>query len=226
MPNKLISEATTPDGEKISLTQEGADYVVRIRGELLMSSRQTGSEEEMADMALSMLPTDKAQSPNILIGGLGLGFTLRAVLDLASSNSTITVLELIHDIVEWNRTILAPYSLHALDDPRVSVEVGDIVEYLSVVNQAFDTIILDIDNGPEAFTVESNQLLYSAAGLKRLYRALKTNGVIILWSAFKSASFEKKLKTAGFSAKSVTVRARAKARKGARHTLFIAKKHA
>lgn len=224
MSSKLIAEAATPEGEKISLTQEGADYVVRIRGELLMSSRQTGSEQEMAKTALACLTGGKARDAKILIGGLGLGFTLRAVLNIAGPNSNVTVIELISDVVEWNRTILAPCSEHALDDPRVTVHVGDIVDYLASGEQRFDAIILDIDNGPEAFTVDSNDYLYSVNGLSSLHGALQTNGVMVLWSAFKSTSFEKRLKAAGFNAKSLTVRARTKARKGAKHTLFVASK--
>lgn len=224
MPSKLIAEAATPEGEKISLTQEGSDYVVRIRGELLMSSRQTGSEEEMANIALKSLAVGKANGAKILIGGLGLGFTLRAVLNIAGPNSEVTVVELIDEVVEWNRTILAPCSEHALNDPRVAVQIADIVDYLALGSRKFDAIILDIDNGPEAFTVDSNHHLYSVSGLSNVYEALKINGVMILWSAFKSTSFEKRLKAAGFDAKSTTVRARAKARKGAKHTLFVASK--
>jgi spermidine synthase len=185
---------------------------------MLMGSRCSGSEQAMAQLAF---PAGAAvNAARILIGGLGMGFTLRAVLDRVGAAARITVVELLADVVHWNRGPLAAFAGHALDDARVSVHVGDLLDVLAGGEQSFDAILLDIDNGPQAFTVRSNERLYRADGLALLFRALRAGGVAVLWSAFSSPAFERRLRRAGFDARSVAVRARAG--KGARHTLFAA----
>lgn len=217
MPRELIAQSQTPDGESLTLTKEDAHHVVRIRGELLMSSRLTGSEESLAALAFEHIPL--VSKPKILVGGLGLGFTLRAILNTFSLEAEVTVVELFEEVVNWNRGVLAGYAQHALEDPRVTVVLRDLVDYLQPETRTFDAIVLDIDNGPEAFTVAANNRLYSEAGLTTLFNSLSPEGVMLLWSAFKSSGFEKKLNAAGFAANKVAVRARAK--KGARHTVFL-----
>jgi spermidine synthase len=221
---ELIAESTTPDGESLTLSVEHGEYVVRVRGETLMSARLSGSEQAMAKLALDAGAL-KGES-RILVGGLGMGFTLRAVLDQAQAGARIRVVELLADVVQWNRGPLASLARNPLDDPRVSVRVGDLLDYLAgcvADNTAgYDAILLDIDNGPEAFTVAGNDRLYRSAGLALLHGALRDDGVMIVWSAFRSTSFEKRLRQAGFAARTVTVRARADVAKGARHTLFVA----
>ncbi|MEX2479450.1 MAG: spermidine synthase [Gammaproteobacteria bacterium] len=217
---EILVEATTPDGEPLTLTAEDGEHVVRVRGQTLMSSRCSGSEQVMATLACAQgVPMDNAR---ILVGGLGLGFTLRAVLDQAGTTTRITVVELLALVVDWNRGPLGSCAGRPLDDPRVSVHVGDLLDYLAVGGHGFDAILLDIDNGPEAFTVRSNERLYHPPGLALLRRALRAGGVLVVWSAFRSRAFEQRLRQAGFEARSVTTRARAAVGKGRRHTLFVA----
>jgi spermidine synthase len=216
----LIAESLTPDQERLTLTLEEGHHVVRVRGELLMSSRISGSEEALAKLALS--DSAAGVAPRVLVGGLGIGFTLRAVLDELGPTSQIDVLELLEAVVDWNRGPLAAHAGKPLDDPRVSVIVNDVLAHLAAVNRRYDAIILDIDNGPEAFTVKANGRLYTPAGLATLHAALRPGGVMVLWSAFRSPDFERRLRGAGFSVTTETVRARGAVRKGARHTVFRA----
>lgn len=218
----LIAEATTPDREPLTLTLEAGHHVVRVRGELLMSSRVSGSEEALARLALGEHPPAGAR---VLVGGLGMGFTLRAVLDALGPEATVEVLELLAPVVEWNRSWLASHAGQPLDDPRVNVIVRDVFDHLARAEGArYDAIILDVDNGPEAFTVKANQRLYLPAGLALLHDALRPGGMLVLWSAFQSPAFEKRLRGAGFVVATVTVRARGTVRKGARHTVFTARR--
>ena len=227
---ELIAESTTPDGESLTLTLEHGEYVVRVRNEVLMSARLSGSEQAMATLAADEGALNGAAQ--ILVGGLGMGFTLRAVLDLAQAGARVDVVELLADVVHWNQGLLASFAGHPLDDPRVRVCVADLLDYLAERVEAladadsgrYHAILLDVDNGPEAFTVAGNSRLYRGAGLALLYRALRDDGVLILWSAFRSSGFEKRLRSAGFVARTVSVRARGNTGKGARHTLFVASK--
>ena len=207
----VLAESTTPDRDRLTLTREGREFVVRVRGEALMSTRRSGSEQAMATLALPAgAPSSDAQ---VLIGGLGIGYTLRAVLDHVGPMARVTVLELLGEVVDWNRGPLAACAGYALDDPRVEVRIGDLFDYLfdylAAGTASFDAILLDVDNGPEAFTVRSNERLYQPAGLVALHRALRPGGVLVVWSAFRSQVFERRLQRAGFNARSVPVRARA-----------------
>jgi spermidine synthase len=221
-PRELIAESTTPDGESLTLTLERGEHVVRVRGETLMTARMSGSEQAMATLASQAGKLGEAA--RVLVGGLGMGFTLRAVLDQAALSAKIKVIELLPDVVAWNRGPLASLAQHPLDDPRVDVRTGDLLDCLAESGlgpgSGFDAILLDIDNGPEAFTVRGNDRLYHHAGLALLRGALRDGGVIVLWSAFRSPAFERRLRRAGFEVRTETVRARAG--KGARHTLFFA----
>ena len=220
MPRReLIDSATTPDGEPLTLTVEGAEHVVRVRGEVLMGSRQGGSERAMAELAL---PAGSAA--RVLVGGLGIGFTLRAVLERAGAAARVDVVELFDAVVRWNRGPLARFAGRALDDPRVHVHVGDLLDHLAGAAGAYDAILLDVDNGPEAFTVAANARLYAPPGLALLHGALRARGVAVVWSAFPSRAFQRRLQAAGLDARSVRTRARAEVGKGARHWLFVAEK--
>ena len=216
----LVAESVTPDQESLTLTLEQGHHVVRVRGEILMSSRVSGSEQAMARLAFGERAT--SQISRVLVGGLGMGFTLRAVLDELGPAAEVDVLELLAPVVDWNRGPLAAYAKQPLDDPRVVIIVRDVLAHLAGVAQAYDGIVLDIDNGPEAFTVAANHRLYTPSGLAILYAALRPAGVMVLWSAFRSPPFERLLRAVGFSAISVTVRARGAIGKGARHTVFKA----
>lgn len=214
----LIAESVTPDHERLTLTLEQGQHVVRVRNEVLMSSRVSGSEETLARLALA--EHTREDISRVLVGGLGMGFTLRAVLSQIGPNAKVVVSELLQAIVDWNRGPLGGYAGQPLEDPRVEILVGDVLAHLTTVKQAYDAIVLDIDNGPEAFTIAANNRLYTPSGLATLYAALRSGGVLVVWSAFKSPRFEQRLRGAGFSAESVTVRARGNIAKGARHTVF------
>lgn len=216
----LVAEALTPDQEALTLTLEQGQHVVRVRGEVLMSSRVSGSEAALAKIAFAERAS--AQFSRVLVGGLGMGFTLRAVLDELGPRARIDVLELLAAVVVWNRGPLAAYADAPLDDLRVDVIVQDVFAHLTTVALAYDAIVMDVDNGPEPFTVAANSRLYTPHGLAILYHALRPGGVMVLWSAFRSPRFEQRLRGAGFTATSVTVRARGALGKGARHTVFRA----
>ena len=221
MPTRtLIAESMTPDAERLTLTLEEGHHVVRVRGELLMSSRVSGSEEALAKLALAACTGGAAA--RVLVGGLGIGFTLRAVLDELGPSARVDVLELLEAVVDWNRGPLAAHAGRPLDDPRVTVIVDDVLAHLAAGVQRYDAIVLDVDNGPEAFTVRANGRLYTPAGLATLHAALRAGGVMVLWSAFRSPDFERRLHRAGFRVTVETVRARGAVRKGARHTVFKA----
>ena len=216
----LVAQALTPDHEALTLSLEHGQHVVRVRGEVLMSSRVSGSEAALAKLAFPARPNSKVS--RVLVGGLGMGFTLRAVLDELGPLAQIDVLELLAEVVAWNRGVLAAYAQQPLDDPRVEVIVQDVLAHLATLTLPYDAIVLDIDNGPEPFTVAANSRLYTPHGLALLYGALRAGGVVVVWSAFKSPRFEQRLRNAGFFASSVTVRARGAIGKGARHTVFKA----
>lgn len=217
----LLAESLTPDGEALTLTLEAGHHVVRVRGELLMSSRVSGSEEALARLALDAY--GNTPSLRVLVGGLGMGFTLRALLDALAADARVEVVELLAPVVAWNRGVLASHAGDALKDPRVQVIVGDVVAHLAERTPRYDAIVLDIDNGPEAFTVRANDRLYAAPGLRALYEVLRPGGTLVLWSAFRSPAFERRLRAAGFTVECIPVRARGAVGKGARHTVFRAR---
>jgi spermidine synthase len=215
-----LRTATTPDGEPVTLWQDGDGFVVRVRREVLITSRQHGSEAAMIEAALEQVP----EPTQVLVAGLGMGFTLRAALDRLPPTSHLTVVEIVPEIVEWNQGLLAHLAGHPLDDPRVSVAVDDLSRLVSREPARFHVMLLDIDNGPEAFTVASNDHVYGDAGLTALSRALVDGGVLVVWSAFQSRDFERRLARNGFHAHSKMVRARGAVAKGARHWLYVAVK--
>ena len=219
-PTKLIDEALTPAGETMKLTSRSGYFSVSVGRDLLMSNSEHHSEERMAELALA----DTAAWPEtrVLVGGLGMGYTLRAALDRAGPDGRVVVVELMPAVVKWNRGPLAHLADHPLDDPRVALEVVDIVDYLAARPEPFDGILLDVDNGPEAFTAASNHRIYGRKGLRNLHSALRPGGTLVVWSAFDSPGFVRKLQDAGFAAKAV--RALGRGNKGARHTLFVGRR--
>jgi spermidine synthase len=216
---ELLGSDTTPDGTPVTLHSEAGGFVVRIGNEVLMSSRSHGSEQAMA--AASLEPALRSARPRVLIGGLGMGYTLRATLDVLPRRSEVVVSELLGCVVEWNRGPLATLSSNALADPRVVLEVGDVRRVVAAPRDGFDAILLDVDNGPDAFTIESNSALYGPRGLAALRAALRPGGVLSIWSVSPSRAFEKALATARFAAETVSLPARQGSTKGARHTLFL-----
>ena len=202
----------------MSLTRQGSEYVILASGKPLMSSRMHGSEEALA--ALGCREARTHESPCVLIGGLGMGFTLRATLDVLPAGATIVVAELVSAVVDWNRGPLGHLADHPLKDRRVSIEIGDVAATLRSSARRFDAVLLDVDNGPAAFTASRNTGLYDDDGLAAVRAALKDGGVLAVWSAWDDRRFEQRLRHGGFSVQVERVRARLK-KGGPRHTIFL-----
>jgi len=217
-PQNTLGRATTPDGKELVLYERDGVYSIRVNGLELMSSRAHGSEEALARLTLAEVATS---SPAILVGGLGMGYTLRAVLDVVSKQARIVTAEIFPAVVEWNRAELAELADSPLTDPRVTVEVTDVADVLAGGRSTFDAVLLDVDNGPDAFTISRNKRLYGPEGLGMIRRSLRTRGVLGVWSADPDARFERLLAQAGFKVKVESVRIRP-GRKGPKHTIFIA----
>jgi spermidine synthase len=220
-PWELLGQASTPDGVDLTLTRRDREYVILAGGRSLMSSRMHGSEEALAMLACQALRG--RSEPAVLIGGLGMGFTLRAALDRLPADATVVVCELVPAVVEWNRGPLAPLAGYPLKDRRVSIDVGDVAATLGASRDRFDAVLLDVDNGPAAFTAERNAALYADRGLAAARAALKPGGVLAVWSAWDNRKFEQRLRYGRFDVEVERVRARLR-RGGPRHTIFLGHK--
>ncbi|ANM31914.1 hypothetical protein ABI59_23640 [Acidobacteria bacterium Mor1] len=221
-PRELLASTVTPDGMSMTLTLHAGDYYIDVDGDELMSTRAPGSEQALATLAADEL--NGGAGARVLIGGLGLGFTLEAAREAFPADAKLTVVEYFEIIVDWNRKFsFASTGSDAFEDPRVRVEVDDVVRYLGRC-KPFDAILLDVDNGPDAWTLATNDRLYDHRGLARIDRVLAPGGLLAVWSAAPSRDFESRLQQAGFEARSETVRSRG--RKGQRHTIFLARKPA
>jgi spermidine synthase len=216
-PWKVIDRAPAPGGGELVLHQRGEEFAIRVNGRELMSSRQHGSEEKMAEVACARLAGKK---PRVLVGGLGLGYTVRAALDRLPPGAEVVVSELVPAVIAWNRGVLAPLAGQPLEDPRVKVEAQDVGHLLRQAEAEYDAILLDVDNGPEALTQEENRWLYGERGLTTLRRALKSRGLVVVWSASSDRTFATRMKRAGFDTEVVETPARGKGG-GPMHTLFI-----
>ena len=221
-PTELLGQALAPDGTVLKMVRRGDEYIILANEKSLMSSRMHGSEEALATIGCEEAP--KLVRPRVLIGGLGMGFTLRAALDLLPGDATVVVTELAPAVVEWNRGPLGPLAGHPLEDARVRVEIGDVAATLSSHWGAFDAVLLDVDNGPSAFTQATNAGLYDGRGIAAAYAALKPRGVLAVWSAHEDRKFEERLRRGGFVVDVERVRGRMK--KGARHAIFVGRKAA
>lgn len=218
-PWELLGEARTPDGRLMALTRRGGEYVIHADGRSLMSSRMHGSEEALARSGCRGLA--RSAQPRVLIGGLGMGFTLRATLDALPSEASVVVAELVPAVVEWNRGPLGALAGHPLADRRVRLELADVAAVLRASQGAFDAVLLDVDNGPSAITTESNVGLYDDRGLAAARTALRPEGTLAVWSAREDRKFEQRLRHAGFRVAVERVRGRGK-RGGPRHVVFLA----
>jgi spermidine synthase len=212
-----LGEAEAPGGTTITLTRHDREYLILVDGKPLMSSRMHGSEQALATLGCHDVPPSE---PRVMVGGLGMGFTLRAALDLLPPDAEVVVSELVPAIVEWNRGPLGPLASHPLKDSRVRVEVRDAFETLREHTAAFDAILMDVDNGPAAFTASANASLYSDAGLAAARAALRPGGVLAVWSAWDDRKFQQRLKYGGFEVRVEHVRARLK-KGGPHHTIFL-----
>jgi spermidine synthase len=207
------------NGGEICLYRRGEEYSIRVNGHELMNSRAHGSEEALAELACERITGHG--SPRILIGGLGMGFTLASSLKWLSPGARIVVSELVPAVVKWNRGPLAELSGNPLQDSRVTVSEIDVGQVLKQKKRAYDAILLDVDNGPEGLTRKGNDRLYSQAGLQTSFAALRPEGVLAIWSAAPDRAFARRLRGSGFDVDEVNVRARG-SRGGGRHTIWIA----
>ena len=220
-PFELLGQALAPEGSVIKLMRRGDEHVILADGAILMCSRMHGSEEALAAFACQRARALK--QPSVLIGGLGMGFTLRATLDLLPEDGAVVVAELVPAVVEWNRGPLGPLARHPLKDKRVRVVTEDVFATLSSSRDQFDAVLLDVDNGPAAFTASSNAGLYDNRGIAAAHAALKMEGVLAVWAARDDRKFEQRLRGGGFEVQVRRPRGRLK-KGGPRHTIFLSHK--
>jgi len=222
VPWVLLASTTVPgDGGEMRLYRRGAEYSIRIGPHELMNSRVHASEEALADLACAALADrDRAR---ILIGGLGMGFTLAAVLTHVGPRATVDVAELVPAVVAWNRAEMAAINGAAPAGARVTVRESDVAKVIGAEKNHYDAILLDVDNGPSALTSKANERLYGAAGLKAAHASLRPRGVLAVWSADHDPSFTRRLTQAGFVAEEHPVRARGRAG-GSRFLIWIARR--
>ncbi len=222
IPWKFLGSTITPDNKsELKLYQRDSEYSIRVNGQELMNSRMYGSEKKLAELSCREISNRK--KPSVLIGGLGMGYTLSEALKFLNSDGEVTISELVPEVVEWNRKVLGHLADFPLDDPRVKVLIEDVVEVIKNRKSAYDAILLDVDNGPDGLTQEGNENLYSFAGLSMIKKALKPGGVVAIWSASPDKGFSNRLKKSSFHVDEKKVRARSN-KKGAFHTIWIAKK--
>ena len=215
-----LDRTSVPDeGGELRLMQRGAEFSIMAGSNELMNSRLSGSEEALATLVLQRLAGRPA--PRLLIGGLGMGFTLRAALQVASAEARVSVVELVPAVVAWARGPLAGLFAGSLEDPRVSVVEADVGEVIGAQPAAWDAILLDVDNGPEGLTRRANDRLYDAGGLAAARAALRPGGVLAVWSSAPHPAFTKRLREAGYGVHEVPVRAR-QGRRGSRHMIWLA----
>jgi spermidine synthase len=220
-PWVLLDEVNVPgDGDVMKLYQRAFEFSISVKNDELMNSRMHGSEDALAELACKRV-ADR-ENPRVLIGGLGMGFTLRAALENMGSNAEVVVAELVPAVVKWNRTHLAELADRPLEDPRVVVRESDVGLVINEQTEAYDEIMLDVDNGPDALTHEGNDKLYTRGGIDAAKKALKSGGILGIWSAEPDKSFTKRLRGAGFKVEEITVRARGT--KGRRHTIWLVEK--
>lgn len=220
-PWKIVDRAHAPDGTEVVLARRGEEWVIRTGGLVLMSSRMHGSEEALAALALGKLEIQRT----ILIGGLGLGFTLRAVLDRVPVDARVIVADLVPEVVTWNRGPVAHLAGRCLDDPRVRLQIGDVAGRIAEATKAFDAILLDVDNGPSSVVHAGKGWLYGQKGARACLDALKPGGVLAVWSAGPDQRYVETLERAGFATETHFVSARSSGG-GVRHVIHLGMKRA
>jgi spermidine synthase len=221
VPRELIDIAQVPGGDELRLFRRGADFMIVLDRNELMNSRMSGSEEALATMSIERIAERKA--PQVLIGGYGMGFTLRAALAMLPADAQVVVAELVPQIIDWARGPMAELAAGCLDDPRVDVMIGDVGAEIGRTRTGYDAILLDVDNGPDGLTRLGNDRLYSMRGLQAARAALAPGGVLAVWSAAPDKAFARRLDEAGFAVEEITVRARSNG-KGAKHVIWFARR--
>lgn len=217
----MLGEAVGQDGTDMKLVRRGNEYIILANGKSLMSSRMHGSEEALATFGCRRART--LEEPRVLIGGLGMGFTLRATLELLPPGAMVVVAELVPAVAEWNRGPLGPLAGWPLKDKRARVELNDVGAILRSSTARFDAVLLDVDNGPSAFAAVNNAGLYDDRGIAAAFAALKMGGVLAVWSAREDRKFEQRLRYGGFAVEVESVRGRLK-KGGPRHTIFVGRR--
>ncbi|PZO52736.1 MAG: spermidine synthase [Alphaproteobacteria bacterium] len=218
-PREHLATAQIPGGDELRLYRHDTDFIIALGANELMSSRMSGSEEALALMTCDRLRTD---APHLLVGGYGMGFTLRAALARLGPQARFTVVELVPEIIEWARGPMAALTAGCLDDPRVDLVERDVSRVIDRADGRYNAILLDVDNGPEGLTREGNDQIYSMPGLMAAKAALKPGGVLAIWSAGKDEKFARRLRHAGFQVEETMVRA-GRGGKGARHIIWFAR---
>lgn len=217
-PWETLATATTPDGSRFELRRHDGNYVIQADGYELMTSYSHSSEDAMMSLAC---PRPRPHA-SVLIGGLGMGYTLAATLDLLPPGGTVVVSELVPEVVEWNRGPLGPLAGNPLDDPRTELIVSDVADVIRDSKSRFDAVLLDVDHSVDSFTLAGNSWLYTPEGLSTAHRALRPRGGLAIWSAGVDRSFEGRLRAAGFTASTHPVRGRDK--RGGHYWVFVGRR--
>jgi spermidine synthase len=220
LPRTLIDIAEIPGSGTLRLIRRGAEFSIMLGANELMNSRLSGSEEALATLACERLR--ERRRPHLLVGGLGMGFTLRAALGALGPEAKVTVVELSPAVAAWARGPMAGLFAGSLDDPRTTLMEDDVVTVIGGARGGYDAILLDVDNGPEGLTRKANDRLYTLGGLAAARRALRPGGVLAVWSSVPDPAFTKRLRTAGYAAEEAPVRARGGSGRGARHMIWLA----
>ena len=224
IPTSLLGTANIPnDGGELQLSRRGNDFVIGLKGEPgeLMTSRVHSSELALGELGCAHI--DGVENTRVLVGGMGMGFTLAAALKATAGSSEVHVAELVPEIIEWNKGPLGECAGQPLCDERVRVKLGDIATLFNTKQATYDAILLDVDNGPEAFTQDDNSNLYIAESLRAIHQTLRPKGILGVWSAWHEPNFMKQLKKANF--KNVSFKTvRAHKGKGSKHTIYLAQK--
>ena len=218
-PWEELETATMPDGSRIKLQRHDGNYVIQADGYDLMTSYSHGSEDAMMALACPRPPVDAC----ILIGGLGMGYTLAATLNLMPPGSTVVVSELVSEVVEWNHGPLGPLTGHPLNAPRTALIVGDVADVIRDSKSRFDAVLLDVDNSVDSFTLAHNSWLYTPDGLAAAHRALRPCGALAIWSVGTAGTFESRLRRAGFTASTYPVRGQGK--RGGHYSVIVGRRH-
>ena len=214
-PWEMQATTIAPDGSRFELLRHDDIYVIYANGNEVMTSYSHGSEDAMMSIAC---PRPRADAC-ILIGGLGMGYTLAATLDLLPPGGSVVVSELVPEVVEWNRGPLGPLAGHPLDDPRTDLVVGDVADVIRCSTSRFDAILLDVDNSVDSFTLARNSRLYTPEGLAAAHRSLRPRGALAIWSVGTERTFERRLRVAGFTASTHPVRGHDK--RGGHYSIFV-----
>jgi spermidine synthase len=216
----VLQELKTADGSTLALVERDAEYAIRVNGRELMSTRHSFSEEQLGVVACQNQP----QNACVLVGGLGLGFTLRAALASLGPDARVVVAELIPEVVAWNRNAAYPLAAAALADPRTEVVLGDVADVIGNSENRFDAIMLDADNQTTRMNTAGNSSLYQSAGLAMVWRALRPRGTVVYWSAGEEPLFAKRLAASGFAV--AVQRVRKHPSGGGHHVLLVGRRRA